>query len=79
MIAVLISIVVVNCGVLFENRTWVRYAEWIRIVVYPALLAAVIYWNALPIWLYILAFLYMIISMAWFNVITKQLRYVQAV
>lgn len=79
MITVLISIVVVNCGVLFENRTWVRYAEWIRIVVYPALLAAVIYWNALPIWLYILAFLYMIISMAWFNVITKQLRYVQAV
>jgi alkylglycerol monooxygenase len=79
MITVLISIVVVNCGVLFENRPWVRYAEWIRIVVYPALFAAVIYWNALPIWLYAIAFLYLIISTAWFNVITKQLRYVQAV
>jgi alkylglycerol monooxygenase len=79
MITVLISIVVVNCGVLFENRPWVRYAEWIRIVVYPVLLAAVTYWNALPIWLYVIAFLYLIISTAWFNVITKQLRYVQAV
>jgi sterol desaturase/sphingolipid hydroxylase (fatty acid hydroxylase superfamily) len=79
MITVLISIVVVNCGVLFENRPWVRYAEWIRIVVYPALFVAVIYWNALPIWLYVVAFLYLIISTAWFNVITKQLRYVQAV
>jgi len=79
MITVLISIVVVNCGVLFENRAWVRYAEWIRIVVYPALLAAVIYWNSLPVWLYAVALLYLIISTAWFNVITKQLRYVQAV
>lgn len=79
MITVLISIVVVNCGVLFENRPWVRYAEWIRIVVYPALFGAVIYWNALPTWLYGVALLYLIISTAWFNVITKQLRYVQAV
>lgn len=79
MITVLISIVVVNCGVLFENRPWVRYAEWIRIFVYPALFAAVIYWNALPVWLYAVAFLYLIISAAWFNLITKQLRYVQAV
>lgn len=79
MITVLISIVVVNCGVLFENRAWVRYAEWIRIIVYPALLAAVIYWNSLPVWLYAVALLYLIISIAWFNVITKQLRYVQAV
>lgn len=79
MVTVLISIVVMNCGVLFENRPWVRYAEWIRIVVYPALLAAVIYWNALPTWLYSIALLYLIISTAWFNVITKQLRYVQAV
>lgn len=79
MITVLISIVVVNCGVLFENRPWVRYAEWIRIVVYPTLFGAVIYWNALPSWLYGVALLYLTISTVWFNVITKQLRYVQAV
>ena len=78
-ITVLISVVVVNCGVLFENRPWVRYAEWIRIVVYPALFAAIIYWNSLPTWLYAIAFLYLVISTAWFNVIIKQLRYVQAV
>lgn len=38
--AVIISIVVVNSGVLFENKTWVFWAEWIRIIVYPLLLIA---------------------------------------
>lgn len=78
-IGVLIAVVVVNCGVLFENRPWVRYAEWVRILVYPALFAVVIYWNSLPAWLYAITFLYLVISSVWFNVITKQLRYVQAV
>ena len=35
---VIISIVVVNCGVLFENKPWVKWAEWLRIVIYPLLL-----------------------------------------
>src|SRR6185436_13424230 len=51
-ITVLITIVVVNCGVLFENRKWVRYSEWIRIIVYPVILFAVVYLQALPSWLY---------------------------
>jgi len=74
---VLISIVVVNCGVLFEKRAWVRYAEWIRIMVYPSLLMAVVYWNALPAWLYSVAIVYLISSSLWFNIINRQLRYVQ--
>jgi len=76
-IAALISIVVVNCGVLFENRLWVRYAEWVRIIVYPALLIALVYLNALPIWLYAVALLYLLISAYWFSIIDKQFRHVQ--
>lgn len=33
----LISLVVVNCGVLFERKAWVYWAELARIIVYPAL------------------------------------------
>lgn len=70
-IAVLITFTVVNCGVLFEYRPWVRYAEWIRILVYPILLAILTWaldWNSL---LYILAGTYGIISSLWF----RSLRY----
>jgi alkylglycerol monooxygenase len=31
-IAVLIAIVVVNCGVMFENKAWVKVSEWLRII-----------------------------------------------
>jgi sterol desaturase/sphingolipid hydroxylase (fatty acid hydroxylase superfamily) len=78
-ITVLISIVVVNCGVLFENRTWVRYAEWLRIIVYPLILIALVYLNALTPWLYGAGIVYLVISAYWFSVINKQLKYVQAV
>ncbi|HEX5168556.1 MAG TPA: hypothetical protein VFW11_05240, partial [Cyclobacteriaceae bacterium] len=67
----LISWVVVNCGVLFEHRSWVRWAEWIRIFVYPLLLAAVVYYLRLSISLYILAFIYFALSAGWFYVIQR--------
>lgn len=76
-ITVLISVVVVNCGVLFENRTWVRYAEWLRIIIYPLILIALVYLNALPTWLYGAGIVYLVISAFWFSVINKQLQYVQ--
>jgi len=76
-IAALITIVVVNCGVLFENRKWVRYVEWIRIIAYPILLIVLVYLNALPSWLYIVGISYLIISAFWFDSINKQIRYVQ--
>jgi len=37
-ISVLISVTVVNCGVLFEHRPWVKWTELARIIVYPAIL-----------------------------------------
>jgi sterol desaturase/sphingolipid hydroxylase (fatty acid hydroxylase superfamily) len=78
-IGVLIAIVVVNCGVLFENRFWVRYAEWVRLVIYPFILVVIVYLNGLPSWLYGVALIYVLISAYWFSIIDKQLRYVQAI
>lgn len=71
-IAVLISIVVVNCGVMFENKAWVKVSEWLRIILYPALLAVLVNLYELSFWLYILAGVYFIISAIWFASITKQ-------
>lgn len=73
-IAILITIVVVNCGVLFENRPWVRYLEWIRIVLYPLLLIAAVYFYNLPTMFYSVAVIYMIISAYWFARINQQLK-----
>lgn len=78
LIAILISIVVVNCGVLFENKPWVNLAEWLRIISYPALLAVVVYLYSLSFWLFILAAGYFILSALWFYSISKQQQHVQA-
>jgi alkylglycerol monooxygenase len=72
LIALLISITVINCGVLFEKRTWAKYSEWIRIVFYPLLLAAFCYLNNGAIWLYAFAFFYLVVSVTWFYAIQKK-------
>jgi len=71
-IALLITIVVVNCGVLFENRPWARYAEWIRIIAYPALLVVLCLVNEWELWLIALAVIYALISSSWFYLIQKR-------
>ncbi|WP_333819697.1 sterol desaturase family protein [Ohtaekwangia sp.] len=70
-ITILISMVVVNCGVLFERRPWVKWAEWLRIVLYPALLMATTYLLHGPVWLYGVGAVYLVISAAWFYSIQK--------
>jgi sterol desaturase/sphingolipid hydroxylase (fatty acid hydroxylase superfamily) len=72
LISLLVTIVVVNCGVLFENRSWALYSEWIRIITYPALLAILTYINGWPVWLYLLSVAYCVISGAWFNLIQRR-------
>lgn len=65
-IATLISIVVVNCGVLFENKSWVAAAEWIRIVAYPVgliVLTFAFHWSNTYA---IAAAFYFVISATWF-------------
>lgn len=71
-ITALISVVVVNCGVLFEQRTWVKWAEWGRIFQYPLLLSVLTYWGGWPSWLHGLSFFYFVISFTWFYAIQKQ-------
>jgi alkylglycerol monooxygenase len=74
-IAVLISWVVVNCGVLFENRRWVLVSEWIRVVVFPAILVAITYTFSLPLWYYGGALAYFVVSAAWYSSLTKVLAH----
>ena len=71
-VAVLISIVVVNSGVLFEQRPWAKYSEWIRIIVYPSLLVSLSYINGWSTWFYFLGVAYLVISVSWFSVIQKK-------
>lgn len=76
-ITVLISVVVVNCGVLFENKRWVVWSEWIRIVSYPVVLAVLTYYLSLPTWCYPLAGIYFLISFVWFYTLNKKHATVQ--
>lgn len=71
-ITLLIGIVVVNCGVLFENRKWVRWSEWIRIFLYPAILGGLTLWNNWSPWWHMAAFAYFAISFVWFYSIQKR-------
>jgi alkylglycerol monooxygenase len=76
-ITALICIVVVNSGVLFEQRTWAKYSEWIRIIVYPLLLTTLTYMNSWSSLLYILAGAYFVISITWFYTIQRRNVYIQ--
>jgi alkylglycerol monooxygenase len=78
-IAALISVVVVNCGVLFENKRWVVMAEWLRIVVYPALVIVLTLMNGWPFSYLIIATGYLIISASWFYILTRRQRYAASV
>ncbi|MCB0489972.1 MAG: sterol desaturase family protein [Cyclobacteriaceae bacterium] len=71
---VIISIVVVNCGVLFENKTWVRWAEWIRIIVYPVMLIAFTVIYFWPPILFGVALGYLAISATWFYSISRNVK-----
>jgi hypothetical protein len=75
--AVLISVVVVNCGVLFEQKPWVKWSEWLRIILYPAILVVLSYQNNWPLWTYLLAVAYFAISAYWFYSILKKQERVQ--
>jgi sterol desaturase/sphingolipid hydroxylase (fatty acid hydroxylase superfamily) len=71
-IATLLCIVVVHCGVLFEQRSWIKWAEWLRIIIYPAILVVSAYLNQWPSWTYGIAIVYFVISATWFYSIQKK-------
>ncbi|HYG04204.1 MAG TPA: sterol desaturase family protein [Chryseosolibacter sp.] len=76
-ITLLISIVVVNCGVLFEQRKWVKLLEWARIVVYPLLLSYFTLYLEWPGWLHMVSLAYLVISISWFYSLQRQHGQVQ--
>lgn len=69
--AILISVSVVNCGVLFEHKTWVYIAEWLRITLYPAALITLTLYNGWSSYFIIGAAVYLLVSVAWFYQIPK--------
>jgi hypothetical protein len=71
-VTILICIVVVNSGVLFEQRSWAKYAEWVRITVYPLLLVMLTFMNGWSSLLYGAAAAYLILSTTWFYIIQKK-------
>lgn len=62
----LISLWVVNSGVLFEQKKWVYYAEWIRIAVYSLLIVMGATLLHLPAYFYFLGAGYGLLSGFWF-------------
>jgi alkylglycerol monooxygenase len=65
-IAALIVWWVMNCGVLFEMKQWVWIAEWIRIILFSAVVMAGTYFFEFNSVLYGVAFGYLVISGFWF-------------
>lgn len=70
-ITIVISFTVVTCGVLFENRAWVRWAEWFRVISYPVALALLTYLMGWPVWLLYLSFGFAAVSVPWYYFISK--------
>ncbi len=69
--SVLISISVVNLGVLFEHRRWVYAAEWLRIVIYPVGLIILAGLNGWPLAVSGGAAAYLLVSVIWYYQIPK--------
>lgn len=70
-ITALIALVVTNSGVLFENRSWVKWSEWFRIIAYPIILSYFTYVNNWPMWWHAVAVVYFAISFTWFFSLQK--------
>ncbi|MBK5279142.1 MAG: sterol desaturase family protein [Bacteroidia bacterium] len=72
--AILISIWVVNNGVLFEKKNWVYYSEWARIIIYSVLVTGLTFILQLSPIFYVVAFSYLAISSVWFYKVTEHAK-----
>lgn len=73
-VAILISVWVVNSGVLFENKRWVWIAEWARIIIYSLLVVTLTYAFQLNPVYYGVALSYGIVSSFWFLLISRNAK-----
>jgi hypothetical protein len=69
--AALISWWVVNCGVLFEQKTWVRAAEYMRILLFSAGFSAGVSFYSLPVELHLVSMIYGVGSIFWLSKLTS--------
>lgn len=76
-IALLITITVVNCGVLFEQRKWVKRAEWARIISYPVLLSSLTFSFDFAKWYHGIFLVYFAISFVWFYFLQREHEHLQ--
>jgi alkylglycerol monooxygenase len=76
-ITILITLTVVNCGVLFEGRKWVWWAEWARIIAYPMLLSLLTFTFDLPVWYHGISLAYLLVSFSWFYSLQRQHEHLQ--
>lgn len=76
-IALLITITVVNCGVLFEQRKWVKRAEWARIISYPVLLSSLTFSFDFAKWYHGISLVYFAISFVWFYFLQREHEHLQ--
>lgn len=70
-VSIVVSIWVVNCGVLFEAKKWIVVAEWIRMVLFTVLGGTCIYLFDLPVQFYFVALAYGMVSVVWFYSISN--------
>lgn len=76
-VAILISVMVVNCGVLFEQRQWVKWSEWVRIFLYPLMLSFFTLRLDWPEYYHVVSLLYCFISSWWFYHVQKKYAHLQ--
>ena len=70
-VATLISIWVVNSGVLFERKKWVVFSEWVRIISYSIFTIALTYFFSFSPVFYGVAVFYLITSCVWFYKVSQ--------
>lgn len=71
LVALLISISVVNCGVLFEHKRWVYLAEWARIILYPVGIIILTRINDWDPYIGMAAMGYLVVSVVWYFKVPK--------
>ena len=70
LIASLITITVVNCGALFENKSWVKVAENSRILIFSGFAFYFSFINQWDMLLLMGGAAYLLISFTWLNTAT---------
>jgi alkylglycerol monooxygenase len=65
--ALLISWWVVNCGVLFEQKSWVRVAEYVRVILFTVGTSLAVVYYSWPVEFHFLSIGYGLLSVVWLS------------